>query len=119
MPQYLLLLHEDPQTFAGRTPAEMQAILERYIVWAGKLAQEGKLLGSNKLEDGSGKNVRSVNGRTTVTDGPYTEGREVIGGYFLIDADSYDAAVSVSSSCPHVEFGVVEIRQVEPTDGPQ
>lgn len=119
MPQYLLLLHEDPQAFAGRTPAEMQAIVERYIAWAGKLAQDGKLAGSNKLEDGSGKSLRSVNGKTTVTDGPYTEGREVIGGYFLIEADSYDDAVRLSSSCPHVEFGVVEIRQVEPTGDPQ
>lgn len=115
MPHYLLLLHEDPKTFAGRSPAEMQAIVERYIAWAGKLAQEGKLVSSNKLEDGTGRTIRAVNGKTVVTDGPYTEGREVTGGYFLIEAATYDDAVGIASSCPHTEFGVVEVRQVEPT----
>ncbi|BDC49972.1 transcription initiation protein [Bryobacterales bacterium F-183] len=117
MPQYLLLLHEEPQVFADKSPAELQAIFERYIAWAGKLAQEGKLVGANKLEDRSGKSLRQVNGKLTVTDGPYTEGREVIGGYFLIEASSYEDAVSIGSECPHADFGVIEIRQVEPTGG--
>ena len=94
MPQYLLLLHEDPKVFADKSPAELQAIVEKYMAWAGKLAAEGKLAGSNKLQDGTGRSIRSAGGKLSVTDGPYTEGREIVGGYFLIEEPSYEAAVA-------------------------
>jgi hypothetical protein len=114
----MLLLHEDPSAFANVTPAEMGAIIEKYTAWAGKLASEGRLVGSHKLRDGSGKSLRKNGaGRVTVTDGPYTEGKEVIGGYFTIKAADYDEASGVAAECPHVEFGVVEIREIEEMPG--
>ena len=105
----------NPAAFADVTPAEMQAIIQKYKAWAGKLAAEGRLAGSNKLQDGTGRTLRSSNGTITVTDGPYTEGKEVIGGYFTISAANYDEAVSLCKGCPHVEYGIIEIREVEPT----
>ena len=50
-----------------------------------------------------------------VTDGPYAEAREVIGGLFVIEAANYDEVVELSKDCPHLEFGSIEIREVEPT----
>ena len=114
MPHYMLLLHENPVVFADVSPSEMQAIIQRYAAWATKLATEGRLVSSSKLQDETGRSLRTANGRITVTEGPYTEAREVIGGYFMIKADNYDHAVELSQGCPHIDFGVVEIRQTDP-----
>ena len=54
-------------------------------------------------------------GTTKVTDGPYAEAREVIGGLFIIEANSYDEIVELSKDCPHLDFGSIEIREVDPT----
>ena len=51
----------------------------------------------------------------TVTDGPYAESREVIGGLFIVEAASYEEVVELSKDCPHLDFGTVEIREVQPT----
>jgi len=48
-------------------------------------------------------------------DGPYTETKEIVGGYFLIEADSYDHAIELSRDCPHFDFGSIEIRELQPT----
>jgi hypothetical protein len=111
MPQYILLLHEEPAAFANVSPTEMQAIIHKYAAWSQQLAQAGHLRGGEKLEDGTGRVIRAG----VVSDGPYTEAKELIGGYFVIEAADYEQAVALSRSCPHCEFGTVEIRQIEPT----
>jgi hypothetical protein len=50
-----------------------------------------------------------------ITDGPYAEAREVMGGLFVIEAASYDDVVELSKDCPHLEFGSIEVREVQPT----
>jgi hypothetical protein len=116
MPQYLFLLHEDPSRYADLSPAEMQAIIEKYSAWAGKIAAQGRLRGGEKLQDGTGRRVHTANGKLVVTDGPYAEGKEVVGGYFIVEADNYEQAVALANDCPHVETGVVEVREIEPTN---
>jgi len=109
--QFILLLHENPAAFAEVSPAEMQAIVAKYVAWSQRLAAEGRLAGGHKLEDGTGRVLRAG----TVTDGPYTEAKEVIGGLFVIHAAGYDDALAVARTCPHAEFGVVEVRRIERT----
>jgi hypothetical protein len=110
MSQFLLLLHDPADSpFLAMSPAEMQAIIERYADWASRLAAEGRMKGSNKLKDGSARHLTKLG----VIDGPFPETKEIIGGYFLIEADSYDAAVEIARSCPHIDFGRIEIREVE------
>jgi hypothetical protein len=113
MPQYLLLLHEDPSAYRTLAPAEMQAIIERYAAWRTQLQQQGTLVGANKLRDDEGRQLRKQNGQPMVTDGPYSELKEVIGGYFLVTADSYDAATDLAKGCPHIDFGTIEVREVQ------
>ena len=113
MGQFLLLLHENPTDFADVSPEEMQRILEDYVGWRESLARDGRMVGSNKLADEGGKSlVRDANG-LQVADGPYTEAKEVIGGYFLIEADDYEHAAALAGTCPHLTHGRIEIRQVE------
>ena len=87
--------------------------------FAGKLAAQGKMRGGAPLHSSAeGARIRVVDGRATVTDGPFTETKEIIGGYFLIDCESRDEAVEIAKTCPHAKVGNVEVRQVIPMGGP-
>ena len=112
MNDFLLILHDlTDSPFHKMSPEEMQSVIARYGQWAGQMATQGRLKGGHKLEDGT---ARHISGRT-VTDGPFPETKEVVGGYFVISAASYDEAVKLSSTCPHLDFGRIEVRRIEPT----
>ncbi|HWC96740.1 MAG TPA: YciI family protein [Candidatus Sulfopaludibacter sp.] len=112
MENYLLLLHGNGR-YSTLSPEEMQATFARYRNWGQKLREAGRMAGSNKLEDGSGRVLSGQNGGLHITDGPYAETKDVVGGYYLINAESYEEAVELARDCPHVDFGVIEIRRVE------
>ena len=112
MPNFFLFLHENPESFADISPDEIQQIIRRYSEWSNEMRRKGHLLRGEKLQDGSGKVLRGA----SITDGPYTEAKEVIGGFFEIQAADYDQAVEIARTCPHLENGAVEIRQLEPVD---
>ncbi|MGE0041351.1 MAG: YciI family protein [Vicinamibacterales bacterium] len=116
MPQYMLLLHEAADALpADIGPAEIEAIIARYIAWRAKVEQAGHAVSGHKLKDGEGRVLTGRAGAPSVTDGPYAEAREVIGGLFIIEAGSYDEAVRLSTDHPHLDFGTIEIREIEPT----
>lgn len=115
MPHYLLALYDDPSAFDPMSPEEMQRIVERYRTWSEGLAAGGHLVDGHKLEDGTGRVIRkNGSGALAVSDGPYAETKEILGGFFLIQADSYDHAARLTGDCPHLEYGTVEIRAVDP-----
>ncbi len=114
MQQFLLLLKDDRAGAwaAGLSPEQMQAIMMRYGTWSKALKEKTTIVNSNKLTDEGGKLIRSTSGSVTVTDGPYAEGKEIIGGYYLIEAENYDQAVEFASDCPHLDFGSIEVRAI-------
>jgi hypothetical protein len=115
MPEFMLLLH-DPGSFPeNMSPEEMQAVIERYVAWRNRVETGGRRVTGHKLRDGEGRLMRGTGVSTTVTDGPYAEAREVIGGVFIVDAADYDDVVNLARDCPHLEFGTIEIREIEPT----
>jgi hypothetical protein len=114
MPKYMLLLHDNPAAFANVSPNDMQKIVEKYIAWGRKLREAGIWRASDKLTDEPGRVMRRTDGRVRVTDGPFSESKEVLGGYYVIDVDSYDAAVECAQSCPQLDYGgTIEVRQVD------
>ena len=116
MPEYLLLLHEQPSDFAGYWPEDFEKIIGEYIAWRHKLEAEGKFAGGQKLRDEGGRHLSGWNGDFRVTDGPYAEAKEVIGGLFAIKADDYERAVEIARECPHLKYGGrIELREIEPT----
>lgn len=115
MPKYLLLLHETPGDFAHLSPEEMQAIVRKYSAWMAGVDAGGRMVGGEKLTDDGGIHLRVAGGRLAVHDGPYTEAKEVLGGYFLITAESREHAVEIAGGCPHLEYGWIEIREIDPT----
>ena len=113
MPKYMLLLHDDPSLFAKMTPGEIQKVIEKYVGWSSRLRSAGIITESAKLTGEAGRVVRGRGRDMRVTDGPYSETKEMLGGYFTIVADSYEQAVERASDCPHLEYGPIEVRQVD------
>jgi hypothetical protein len=93
MPDYMLLLRDNKAEFKNLSPDEIQRIIQKYIVWGESLRSRGLLVGNNKLTDNAARVVRREGGRIRVTDGPYAEAKEVLGGYYTIKADSYEQAI--------------------------
>ena len=109
MPQYMLLLHAEPSWTTKLSPEEMQKAIEKYMAWTKKPFN----LDSKRLAPDSGRVIRGDHGRPRATDGPYSETKEVLGGYYLIEAADYDEAVSRSLDHPHLEYGgTIEVRQL-------
>jgi hypothetical protein len=114
MPNYMLLLHMNPSRPRPTSPDEIMAITKAYMDWADRMRADGRLKGGEKLTADAGKVMRPNGSRVTVTDGPYAETKELIGGYFAISAKNYDEACRVAESCPHLGFGgTIEVRQVD------
>lgn len=94
------------------SPEAMQANMQKWTNWMGELAKQGKLQGGDPLNS-AGK--RLVGKDKQVIDGPFTEAKEVVGGYLAVTAAHMDEAVELAKGCPIFEDGgQVEVRQVRP-----
>lgn len=114
MPKYMLLLHDDPSTFSALSPGDIQKVIEKYIAWGTRLVEAGIITESAKLTEEPGRVVRGQGPAMRITDGPYSETKEVLGGYYTIVADSYEHAAERAADCPHLEYGgTIEIREVD------
>ena len=117
MSQFMLLLHENPNEFAGIGQKELQEMVGQYRGWGERLAAEGKLVGSHKLVDEGGRHLEKRGSEILVTDGPFAEAKEVLGGYFIVNAASYDEAVEIAKTSPHLRYnGRIEVRKVDLVD---
>lgn len=114
MPQFLILLKDEKAGAwaAGLSPDQIQQLLMRYGAWSKSLKEKTTVISSNKLTDEAGKILKRKGGTLAVTDGPYAEAKEIVGGYYLIEADSYDQAVQLASDCPHLDSGSIEVRAI-------
>ncbi len=114
MPNFLLLLHQSPNSFRNFSPEEIQKILGSYIAWREALVKRNKMRAGEKLTNDGGRQLRTQDGKVSVTDGPYSESQEVLGGFFMIEAANYEEAVEIARTCPHMGEGKwIEVRQVD------
>ena len=82
--------------------------------WTDRIRAEGRHKAGDKLTDDAGKIITAQGGRASVTDGPYAESKEVVGGYYIVTASDYEDACQLAASCPHLKFGGrIEVRQIE------
>ena len=107
MPQYMLLLHSDDSGMRNLSPEQMQQSLQKYMDWT-KHSVLHRRLGQDTV-----KVIRVENGQIRTTDGPYSETKEVLGGFYTVEARDYGHAVEIALTHPHVEHdGAVEIRHI-------
>jgi hypothetical protein len=109
-----MLLFRDTSTemYKGLSPEQRQLLFKQWYAWYDRLAGQGKLIHGHPLEEG-GRVVSGRNGR--VVDGPFTEAKEVVGGYFFLAVDNIEEAVEIAKQCPTLQQDIgltVEVRQV-------
>mgnify|MGYP001392293578 CR=1 FL=1 len=111
--KYLLMIYENEQAWAGLSEAEAGAIFGEYMRFTEDLRVAGKLLGGEPLQPTStASTVRVRDGKTSVTDGPFAETKEQLGGFYLVEASDLDDALAIAGRIPGARFGSVEVRPV-------
>jgi len=112
MSKFMLIQHVAPK--GVQSPEEIQDIMVRIRAWREPLVAVGKLIGGEKLADEGGRILSAQNGRVAVVDGPYTETKEIVGGFALIEAEDYSEAIELVRDSPGLRLGSIAIRQVDP-----
>jgi hypothetical protein len=111
--EFMLVLYEDPELVA--TAQQREEAVQRVGEYAMGLVSDGTLKGGAPLRPVTeARKVRIREGRQRVLDGPFAEAKEVIAGYFIIDAPDLGSAVAIAGKCPNAEFGAVEVREIVP-----
>ena len=112
---YMLLIVEPTEQRRSRSDAEGRAVYERMLKFGAGLKERGLLLASESLKsqtDAVRLQVRG--GRSQVIDGPFSEAKEMVGGFFLVDCKTRDEAVAIAAACPAAEWCTVEVRELGP-----
>jgi len=109
--KYLLLIYANEKGYASLPPDEAKRGMEAYMAYTEALKKAGVHVGGERLQGiGTATTVRTTNGKTQVLNGPYTETKEQLGGYYMIDVPDLDAALAWAARCPATQYGVVEVR---------
>ena len=107
--EFLALIHGDEKGWETLSDDERQAVYQRYM----EFAQRGEVVGGAELQPtDAATTVRVRNGDRLVTDGPYAEIKEALGGFFILEADSIDDACQLAAAIPAAERGAIEVRPV-------
>jgi hypothetical protein len=110
--QYLLLIYGDESQWRSLGERDSTAMYAEYSALTDDLRAQGKLISSNELRGTeTATTVRVRNDEVVTTDGPFAETKEVLGGYYLIEAKDLDQALAIGKACP-APFGGVEVRPV-------
>ena len=111
---YMLLIIEPTTQRATRTEAEGRELYGRMQQFGERLQAQGKLKASESLaSQSSAVRVSTAGGSAKVTDGPFAEAKEMVGGFFIVKADSLEAALEIAKDCPDLPLGgSVEVRDV-------
>jgi len=116
--QYLVLIYTDDALLETLPEGGYDTMMRGCLTHADELRSDGCLLDSQQLEaPATAKSVRVRNGRTTITDGPFAETKEVLGGFNLIEATDMDEAVRIASEFPWAQMGCIEVRPVRDIAG--
>jgi hypothetical protein len=112
--KYLCLAYEAETTFNAMLRSEWDALREETLAYVESLQQSGHLIRTNALQSArTAATLRVRNGKLSVTDGPFIETKEQLGGFFLIEARDINEAIAVASKWPGARFGDIEVRPIE------
>lgn len=111
--EYLLLIYHTETQFDSLSEAERQEMYSGYRELREDLIQKGKFKGGNQLQNTTNATtVRVRNGKQSVTDGPFAETKEQLGGYFLVDAEDMEEAKTIAARIPSANGGSIEVRPI-------
>ncbi|HEY2021607.1 YciI family protein [Paraburkholderia sp.] len=112
---YMLLIVEPPNQRAERGEAAGREVYDQMLQFAAGLKERGKLLAAESLTaQKEAVRVEVRNGQPKLVDGPFAEAKEMIGGFFLLNCDTRQEAVSIAQACPAASWCTVEVRKLGP-----
>ena len=107
--QYMLLIYHNEA--GGMSPSDQAAMLQEYIAFTQDIVQKGKFKAGDRLQPTTtATTVRVRNGKITTTDGPFAETKEQLGGYYLVEANDLDEAITIAGRIPGAKYGSIEVR---------
>ncbi|HLB39154.1 MAG TPA: YciI family protein [Actinomycetota bacterium] len=111
--RYVLLIYGDEATFEAASEAAREAVRQEYGKVAAGYEERGAMRGGDELApSSSATTVRIRGGEQLVTDGPFAETKEQLGGYFIVEADNLDAAIELAAQLPGARTGSIEVRPI-------
>lgn len=115
MKDFMMLFHSEPEPDFNPTPEQIQEEVKAWQDWMGAIGAQGKLKDPGEALGFEGKIMHSDG---AVTDGPYAEVKEIVGGFIIVSEESIDAAIKLAEGCPVLESGgKVEVRDIMNFDG--
>lgn len=112
--KYLCLAYEEEATLNTLSKSEWEVLRHETLEYVGKLRESGYLISAEPLQSvNTAATVRVRGGNVSITDGPFAETKETLGGFFLIDARDLNEAIQVASKWPSARFGSIEVRPIE------
>ncbi|MEO5701404.1 MAG: YciI family protein [Casimicrobiaceae bacterium] len=112
---YMLLIIEPSGQRSTRSEAEGRQLYQRMLDFGADLKDRGLLQASQALRsDREGVRVQMRGGKPSLVDGPFSETKEMVGGFFLVTCESKDDALAIAEACPAAEWATVEVRELGP-----
>ncbi len=113
--KYMLLIHDDERSWGTMSEAEQQQIMAEYRRFTEEIRASGHYQAGSQLQPtSSATSVRVRNGQRLVTDGPFAETQEQLGGYYLVEAKDLDEAITLAARLPSARMGTIEVRPLNP-----
>ena len=110
MAKFLFIYRGNPANMANVPPEELQQTMQKWGAWIGEAMQKGWMVDPG---DGLKDNGRVVDAKKVITDGPFVESKEIVGGYSVVVADNIDAATALTKGCPGLSYGgKIEVREL-------
>ena len=116
MAQFMLLLHQAPNYNVDLPREKMMEMTRKYMAWGDALRQKGKMVGGEKLTASGGRHFRGKDGKTVASDGPYAEAKDVVGGYFILEARDLAEAEALVKDCPHMSLAPTNWAELRPIE---
>ena len=111
--EYLLTIYSDESRFRNLSPEDGKAIMDAYMAFGQEATEAGVLRGGHGLQPtATATTVRVRDGERLLTDGPFAETKEQLGGYYLLDCKDLDEALDWAAKIPNAKDGSVEVRPV-------
>ena len=111
--QYILLIYSSDEMWENKTPDQINQIMGEYNAFTESIVKSGNFKAGEELQPATAATtVRVRNGKPQVTDGPFAETREQLGGFYLVEADNLDQAIQMASRIPSAREGCVEVRPI-------
>ena len=112
--KFMFTIYHDERVLEALPEAEMQALVDSALDYDETIRRSGHYIVSNALQPArTARTLRVRDGKVLVTDGPFAETREQLGGFFLIEARDLDEACEVASRFPPARLGIIEVRPVQ------